>query len=206
MFNINIVATWSSVDNDCHSQGKDWTLSKQTETHYTLYNLFLPRGMPSLSNLWPPITNLSQKQKQCSIVALYSFKAAGLFGGQDDEGTRREEQGLFQSLHWESLPWSALTNTVRAPQLHSPNGTCLPIFFFGGDNQRSCPRLLPLNRRLITVRRVQRWDRRVLLCLRWLGLCLDFATGWLQAVRMQSLWCLCQKLNLVRIKNSWYDM
>lgn len=51
MFNINIVATWSSVDNDCRSQGKDWTLAKQTKTHYTLYNLFLPQGMPSLSSL-----------------------------------------------------------------------------------------------------------------------------------------------------------
>lgn len=46
--------------------------------------------MPSLSNLWPPITNLSQKQKQCSIVALYSFKAVGLFGGEDAVGTCRE--------------------------------------------------------------------------------------------------------------------
>lgn len=46
--------------------------------------------MPSLSYLWPPITNLSQKQKQCSIVALYSFKAVGLFGGEDAVGTCRE--------------------------------------------------------------------------------------------------------------------
>lgn len=55
--------------------------------------------MPSLSNLWPPITNLSQKQKQCSIGALYSFKAVGWFGGGDDAGTRREGRGLLQSLH-----------------------------------------------------------------------------------------------------------
>lgn len=98
MFNINIVATWSWVDNDCRSQGKDWTLSMQTKTHYTLYNLFLPWGMPSLSNLWPPITNLSQKQKQCSIVALNSFTAVGLFGGEDAVGTTQWRTGFIPEL------------------------------------------------------------------------------------------------------------
>ena len=189
MFNINIVATWSSVDNDCHSQGKDWTLAKQTKSHYTLYNLFLPRGMPSLSNLWPPVTNLSRKLKQCSIVALYSFKAVGLCGGEGAVGTCTE-QGSFQSSQWEYWPWSALTNTAWSPQLRSPKNTCLQICFFGADKWSSCPQLLPGERRLMAVRRQHGWDCRDLLFPCWFGFWLHFAAGWLQAVSMKSLSCL----------------
>lgn len=114
MFNINIVATWSSVDNDCRSQGKDWTLAKQTKTHYTLYNLFLPRGMPSLSSLWPPITNLSQKQKQCSIVALYSFKAVGFLGEEDDVG-HAEKNGVYSRADTESeVLWQIVSELLSS--------------------------------------------------------------------------------------------
>lgn len=126
----------------------------QTKTHYTLYNLFLPWGMPSLSNLWPPITNLSQKQKQCSIVALNSFTAVGLFRGEDAVGTTQWRIGFIPAItQWQLLAIKCsdkccLSSSTPLPKKHLPPNLLL----------WSCPQLLPLERQLMTVRRVHRWD------------------------------------------------
>lgn len=98
--------------------------------------------MPSLSNLWPPITNLSQKEKQCSFV-LYSFKASlGAEGrGEDDMWTGRKKKTKFapeiyihrtnsQNTHCEYLK-----HTELAPQLHSANNTCLQSCFCRVDEK-----------------------------------------------------------------------
>lgn len=44
---------------------------------------------------------LSQKQKQCSIVALSSFIAVGLFGGEDAVGTT-VKNGVYSRAYTES--------------------------------------------------------------------------------------------------------
>lgn len=78
--------------------------------------------MLSLSNLWPPITNLSQKQKQCSLVALYSFKVVGLFRGEDATGRRWKEQGLFQSLQQEchEVLWQIMSELPNSTLQRKP--------------------------------------------------------------------------------------
>lgn len=77
-------------------------LSKQKLTiHHMIY--FCHKGCPP-SQIFGLLLPISHKQKKCSIVALYSFKAVGLCGGEDAVGTCSEEQGLFQSLYQEYLP------------------------------------------------------------------------------------------------------